>query len=530
MPSRGVLTVTTLVTITAFGAVLRFWNLAHHGLVFWDEAKFALEGMRVHAALLRLSGAHASLTAGKAIGTAKPTHALILALGYLVLGNHDWVPLAVDAVASTLAIPATYLIARHLFSETAALMAAALLAVSSYEVLYARSALSESDACLLFLLGVLIWLPDRSGTPCSTSRLLGAAVVLGLALTANYRLLVYVGALGLIDLTLAVRAGGVRRGSLRIVPWALGLAAAPVAWELAAVAASHAGIALFRNEVTGGPETYLHEVLYQIHGGKQSVVRFAPLPYLEWLWLREGPALCVVMAAGVATALVRHTVPWLITLALVAIPFVLYLFAPFIVPRSLEAALPSLCILGGAFFAELLCRLRAAPLGSIGGVVLTLLLLADGTWQSARLLEMRSGFATAAQYVKRHEGTTVLTSTEVMAYYFRGSGDACDAPALPLRLAQLHADVRAGMRYAVLDRHSTPVSVYIRHHARLAASFSALGPVHVGENLISSENADPPDASEPADVVDVFDLRHMRFLPGLGPLPPPSRCRPDHVV
>jgi len=137
-----------LLAVLATAAILRFWNLQARGLIYWDEAKFAMEGIRMQAVILHAVSAHASLLAGKSVGTAKPTHALIFGLAYLLFGVHDWVPLFVDGLASLSVVALTYVIARRLFSPDVALFASALLAVSEYEIIYARSACPKAtDAC-----------------------------------------------------------------------------------------------------------------------------------------------------------------------------------------------------------------------------------------------------------------------------------------------------------------------------------------------------------------------------------------------
>src|SRR5205823_6665389 len=85
----------------AHAALLRFWNISSRGLLYWDEGKFLLEGVRLLNIGAVLVGGHGSLLAGKTVGTAKPTHALLIALSYALLGIHDYSPLILDAAAST---------------------------------------------------------------------------------------------------------------------------------------------------------------------------------------------------------------------------------------------------------------------------------------------------------------------------------------------------------------------------------------------------------------------------------------------
>src|SRR5947209_2100450 len=119
--------------------ILRFHALSQRGLVYWDEAKFALEGLRLLAGTQAALGAHISPLAGKAIGTAKPTHALLIALSYAVLGTQDRAPLFLDAVCSCLEIVVLYLLGRRFFGPVVALLAALFLAVSRYDIIYAPS-------------------------------------------------------------------------------------------------------------------------------------------------------------------------------------------------------------------------------------------------------------------------------------------------------------------------------------------------------------------------------------------------------
>src|SRR5689334_18191898 len=79
----------SLLGVLCLAAVLRLWNLKDRGLIYWDEAKYALEGLRVLAVARAAAGSHVSMLAGKGIGSARPTHALFIALAYALLGIHD---------------------------------------------------------------------------------------------------------------------------------------------------------------------------------------------------------------------------------------------------------------------------------------------------------------------------------------------------------------------------------------------------------------------------------------------------------
>ena len=521
-----------LLAVLATAAILRFWNLQARGLIYWDEAKFAMEGIRMQAVILHAVSAHASLLAGKSVGTAKPTHALIFGLAYLLFGVHDWVPVFVDGLASLSVVALTYVIARRLFSPDVALFASALLAVSEYEIIYARSALSESDGCLFLLLGVVVWLPRAFQTSLAapTRRVLGSAVVFGAGLTINYRLLPYISAFVLLDIYPLLKRHDPRATASHVGVWVVGILAFPIVWEIAGSIAQAHGAVLFQNELSGKKSSYLAEAIYQLHQGKQSSFNFSPLPYLEWFGVREGPFVALLTILGLWAAIRKRTVPWAVAWAPVALPYLVYIFAPFIVPRNLEAALPFISIVAAAGLTEAVQSFRSAEVRKTVAVTLVLASVATGCFMSWRLTAERSGFASAARYVELRGASRILTSTEDMTFYFRGSGANCDSPALPRTLSLLKAFVQSGFRYAVIERHSTPVSDFTRSRANLVKNLAVTGPLDLWEDLIASENTHAPAFTSHQDRVWIYDLKTIRFPAHLRAASHIPRCNRDVVT
>jgi 4-amino-4-deoxy-L-arabinose transferase-like glycosyltransferase len=520
-----------LFAVLVIAAILRLWNLQARGLIYWDEAKFALEGVRMRAVILHAAGGNASLLAGKSVGTAKPTHALLFGLAYLVLGVHDWVPLIVDGLASLSVVALTFLVARRLFSIQTALFASALMAVSEYEVIYARSALSESDGCMFLLLGVLVWLPRASqqSLAAPVSRVVVSATILGAGFTVNYRLLPYISAFALLDVFPLLKARDFRAAVFHVAAWTAGILAVPIAWQIVGVAAQAHGAVLFQNELTGKKSSYLAEAVYQLHQGKQSSFNFSPLPYLEWFAVREGPFVVLLVVAGFWAAARKRTAAWAVAWAPVVLPYVVYVFAPFIVPRNLEAALPFVSIVAAAGLMELIQSLRSVGLRKLVAAALVTASIVTGCFMSWRLTAERSGFVAAARYVELQSQSRVLTSTEDITFYFRGSGPTCDSPALPRRLSVLRASVKSGYRYAVIDRHGTAVSAFIRARAHLAKTFVVTGPLDLWENVVHSENTHPPGFTTRQDRVWIYDLRTLRFPASVSVSRPVPSCNRDIV-
>jgi 4-amino-4-deoxy-L-arabinose transferase-like glycosyltransferase len=515
-----------LVGISILAAILRFASLPSRGLIYWDEAKFALEGVRLQSGLVALVGGTASLGAGKAVGTAKPMHALLIALVYSLIGVHDYAPLFLNAAASVLQVVVLYFLARTLFGPVVAVVSALLLAVSEYDIVYARSALSESDGNLFFLLGLLLLARSIArGGKDITRTSLAAGVLMGLAFTVNYRLVVYMGVACLCVLVWAWH-------ELKTFPWQgllflPGFVLLPILWQGIGLIAPGHGLTLFASELTGRPTSYFSEVVYQLHEGKQAAIHFTPVIYLQWYVLRQGWIASLLLLAGLVQTVRVRSAPWLVPAALVIVPYAVYVFAPFNVPRNLVAALPFASLLAAAALVRGVSTITAVR-ARLPIIYLTAALLAIiGSFFSWRLTEVRSGFVAAARYVRTHDSGRALTTTELMVFYLRSSGPTCAAPAMPLTEAGLAAAVASGYRYAITERESSAVTDYIQARAPMVARYLTTGSIELGESLISSENGDPPQSAAKPGYVAVYSLKDL-------PLPAAHahtvRCAPNRVV
>ncbi|HLJ68706.1 MAG TPA: glycosyltransferase family 39 protein [Chloroflexota bacterium] len=519
-PLSGLADRGALVCAIAVGALLRFAYLPNRGLIYWDEAKFGLEGQRMLAGLQSLSGEPVSMLTGKSVGTAKPGHALLVGVSYAIFGVHDYAPLLMNATFSLGAIVLIYLIGARLFGPLVGALSALLLAASEYDVIYARSALSESDANTLFLAAVLCWLVserrnqrvaaiDRQLAPGCWRYRAAAALLLGSAFTVNYRLIVYAAILIVLDLVPRVMSSQWRDVLRTGMVWAAGAATPVLLWQGIDVASHTAGVNLFGDELRGGWLPYARQILYQLHQGKQSVIRVSFVPYLQWFVVRQGWPYAVATALSVLLAAHRRTFAWVTAAALVLAPYGVFTFAPFYVPRNLSPSVPFTALLIAAGVGWAAERSRRAGILAVG---ITLVLGAAGTVMSWRLTAERSGFSVAAGYVRAHHSQPI-TSTEIMVFYFAGAGRTCLAPALPLEPAALGAYARAGFNYAVVERHNGSATVtYLTHHARLATSIPTLGDLDIGESPISSENSAPPGGSARGEYVRIYDISGLSRL------------------
>ncbi|HEV3309531.1 MAG TPA: glycosyltransferase family 39 protein [Chloroflexota bacterium] len=532
--------IVALAAILVLAGVLRFVSLAQRGLIYWDEAKFALEGVRLHSYIVSWFGGHASLLAGKTIGTAKPTHDLLIALAYLIFGIHTYTPLFMDAFCSVLEVGVVFLLGRRLFGPWVGLIAALFLAVSEYDVIYARSALSESDADLLFLIGVVLWAfdwerigiaPKLKGRP--TRLLVLGGLVGGAAFTANYRLGVYILVLLLFDLAWTIKEFGRSAIVRRAAVWLPALIAFPLAWQVIDIVARGFGHPLFRSEVNilvksgntvifknvqqNGLESYFIQTLFQLHGSGHSGFHFGPIIYLKWFVLREGWLVAALVLAGLFFALRSRQFQWLIPASLVVVPYAIYVIAPYVVPRNLDAALPFALLLAAAAVVTLAENIPVDVTRRLAMVGAACVVGAYGAWLAWPLTGERSGFAYVAAYVQAHEAKA-LASNEVMVWYIPGpdNATACVTPGMASNKRQLAVDIAAGYRYAEIETiDNSPLDKFIVASARRVARYPTYGSISIGENPVKSENGDPPNP-KPLEYVSLYDLSGLRLPPAGG--------------
>ncbi|MGH2441752.1 MAG: ArnT family glycosyltransferase [Chloroflexota bacterium] len=518
-----------LLAVLILAGVLRFWLLPSRGLIFWDEGKFALEGLRMQAAMHSLFSGSAILD-GKAVGTAKPGHALLIALAYSLLGFGASSALALNAAASLAAVAILFLICLRLFDARIATISAALLAVSQYDIIYARSALSESDGLLFFLLAVLAWTYAwerirRLWLSLGQRRLLLPAILLGIAFTINYRLVVYAAALIAFDLLAIVRADSWRRMFRRLIVWLVGFAIVPLVWVvLDGITRAH-GLTLFRDELTGMPTTYLQEIVQQLHGGGQSSLHFSPGSYAGWFLDREGVSIAVLFAIGAVLALVRPTFPRLLAFVLVVFPYAVYSIAPFIVPRSLHAAVPFAVVLAADALISIFGSIRGGSIRNAILLLLPLLLIAQGAFMSWPLTDIRSGYAAAAHFVRAHGDRAVVTN-EILVFYLEARGSGCTAAHEVHRFSLLPPYRRTGFTLVVLDHPMSKLSPYVRRSFPRVATFPAAGSPKLGADLIRAEHF-PQSRAFGLRAVDVF--RIPQSVAGGPARVPASSCSRERV-
>jgi 4-amino-4-deoxy-L-arabinose transferase-like glycosyltransferase len=303
-----------LAVIVAVGGLLRFWNLDRVGFR-GDEAVYAGQAA-VLAGVDELQRWFILMSRGNSNFL---LFQRMVSLAYRTFGVSDVLARAVAATFSTLTIVVVFAIARSLYTRRAALIAALLLAVSSYSVVLGRLALLDSTLTFLVTAAMLCLVKwDRMSRPVW---LYGFGACVALAIQAKI--------VGVLVLPIL---GGYLLGSRRRLPWrTVGLA-------------------------VGAFLVFLSPVLLDLASNSQEFSDFlsrssrrvshVPWSYYPTVLLgREGIVVVLLWTAGIVLAVVRRSradlIPGLFLLVLVGF----YQLYPLKAFNYLLPSVPALCLL-----------------------------------------------------------------------------------------------------------------------------------------------------------------------------------------
>jgi 4-amino-4-deoxy-L-arabinose transferase-like glycosyltransferase len=185
--------------VLAVAAVLRLWGLGSQPILYFDSGVYLGEGAFLASAAQRAASAVFSDQPGSPLDRiaqatetgvdghspdiAKPGHAILLAIAFLLLGKSAMAGGLVSAIAGIATVATTYAIGVRAWGPRVALAGAALLAISGQHLVYSREPLVEADGLLFAMLGSLVYLRARG-----PRGLFGAGVLWGLAFSCNNRL------------------------------------------------------------------------------------------------------------------------------------------------------------------------------------------------------------------------------------------------------------------------------------------------------------------------------------------------------
>lgn len=198
--SRNILLVFSLITILCLGVFFRFYNLRNEGLLLSDcafqfrEAKtiasLAKWTLTKSCGIQKLSLGEYLAIYGDAIPSLPKEGFLTFAsLSLFIFGAKDYVILAVSAFFGTLTVILVYLIGKSLYDKITGVLAALILALSPYHVVYSRTGLSHITATFFLFLGFYFYiLSSLKNNASINKKIVLAGFSIGYAFTCHYAL------------------------------------------------------------------------------------------------------------------------------------------------------------------------------------------------------------------------------------------------------------------------------------------------------------------------------------------------------
>lgn len=430
-----------LAAVLGLAAALRFARLDRQGLLLFDEGQLILEARQTAALLahgLRAAGgapgereALAGVIRSCSIIFARPVHTTLLAAVLLAVPGvrADQASLRLSAAMGTATVAAVWWLATTWYGEAAGLLAALLLAVAPYHLLYSREGLSDALAVTWWVLTLACAVRPGRGMAVLSG------VAAGLCFGTNFRSLY----LPLLVIPPLLRTGGPRR----LGPWLGGFAAPLLACEaLYRVAARLAQVPLSAF-ATG---TYARQLgtLLLLHGRQEFLWKgFGAFPYYVWRW--EGTGSLVLLLLVLAPQLTRwrkadaaFNTAWLI-------PWGLYSAYWDNASRFFVVLVPLVAILKARWIHEAARRLPWPPVAA--GV---LGLAAAGLTLPAvvPLIPRAAPYLAAAEFLATTGDPRHLSTNSRLGLAYFGPGSCVPVPATR---AEVSAARRAGIRWAISD-------------------------------------------------------------------------------
>ena len=486
--SRGAIAL--LILIVLIGGALRFTGVTQNGPFFIDEADYLLEAKWIYTGVVKTAGSvlrWISAAAGGAepwelkrelerlrvevqghpIFMGRPLHSLLTSLPMFALGYRWWAGALVSACFGTATIAALFFLGRRFYGTGPAFLAAALLALMGYHVLYSRNSFGEANSVFFIVLSMLFYHRSRREDLGKWRRSLGLAGILwGCAIAVNDRWISMLTILWLGEIHLWLGERGMeRREKVRRFLWLNGAAFLPLLlfqlpFVLGGVAARVAGgrftypsyFSILSKHSLNMQTTGVLKIILLVSNPGQALSDLRTYPYLYWKLC--GPALCFCLAGGAAAALRRRRLEDWLCLVWIGLPLVYFGLQIYIAQRYASITLPAAALLCAGLFA----RAREGGGGSLlwprgalsrAGVCAAItLLLASGAVHAVRNAEVRYGYREAAAFLEEQESRFFCTNEVVLRAYLADEGMVAYSPASE---PEMREGFERGIRYYMMD-------------------------------------------------------------------------------
>ena len=398
-----------LIVILCLAGYLRFYGITQRGFIDHDEAAYLLESKAITAGLQLMAG-HQPI--GQiSIGTAHPGHTFLIWAASLILGFHDYTGMFVSVVLGILSIGVLFLLGKKMFDTQTGLIAAAILSVSGYHLLYSRSGVTEATLTFFYVLGTFFYYSSRKEGVFRRWPLFVAGICAGYIFTSHYRALIVLVIFVLYELQLSYFEKGLNFWE-KLKRWGVLISGAclpPIVFEM-----PYRLLMLVRGRHFNELQTYYEQLLYRYNTahGSFSFESFLTYigEYMQYLRELEHPIVCLLLITGVILICIdmikKFTIENFILFCGFTIPFTffsLYRNIDFPLLRSPAIAIPFVALVVGRTIVYIsqyvvqmcgklqLHRKKWLMLG------MTILIMIMGLVYDLRFIKIKSGYREAVE-------------------------------------------------------------------------------------------------------------------------------------
>ena len=381
----------------------------------------------------------------------KPGHTLLILLGLLVFGLHDYASFAVSAILGTLTVFLLYRLTSRMFRPEVALLAGLILAVSPFHVGYSRSGLAQANSVFFVVLGLYLWYLAYQEDAGCRRRLLLAGCAIGFAFTCHFNLFIMPPILIAFQAITSQEQPMLERAK-RLSLLCGGMALPLLMFELPARALRAFDV------LPQGQLTYFEQYFYRGTLASRLHLSFeGASAFLEKIFLSEGALILAAVSIAIVLTIMRlrsvgfesklvlslfliPALPWS-TLSVGLVPYF----------RTFPVTSLALSILAALSFFVLSSLLKLLPrVRPIAYPLVFLIVLCNGLYHVKNLLPLRSTYheatATWLDYVDRQGGRISFFPGSVWPIWYFYLSTRYDE--LPARMKQ-HVQFYPGLKDAI---------------------------------------------------------------------------------
>ena len=485
-----ILTAGLCLLILILGALLRFDGITSKGPRYYDTGAYVLEARWIVSSLRNIreslrakademrSGEDdwqfdeqmrriRSNTEGLEPRYARPGHPTLIAPAIWLVGDTPWIGALVSAVTGTLTLLVVFALGSRLYGPRVGLMAALLLAVSGYHVLYSTEAWADMNAASAATVALYFYVRSRESLADRPYRhIMLCGLLCGAAFTVHDRSIIALIVFWVLELVLDLRSGAVPKGLRlrRLVLLTSCFAVVLIAFETP----YYLTLIFLRRWGEALPfPTYFEELLHHTAVGLGRLVvgttglgleefgspyaNFLTYPYLFWLF--NGPVLTLCLIAGCVAAFRARRRSDRILLAWFFLPLVFFSLQLGTVARMGLIAVPAAALLAGRAFERLPGEgsnsgpsptLRLVMMGIVAAVLI------QGTHPSRNLVSTPCGYEEAFAFLHARERARHISTQMPISQVYVGVRNVAEPPASREEMDRL---VGEGYRYYLVDVH-----------------------------------------------------------------------------